>query len=463
MDITREDAAWDEPEETREIPPVQAPGSWDYEADVAIVGGGGAGLCAAALRNGASVIILEKQDETGGHSQHAGAAAVFNIRVSRKAGLEFDREAGFKHAYGIGSNATVDLRLLSTPIDRSHEVYDWSETQSWGECWKAMNLGFIPDQGVARMIVKGSMPQGPFTSGTQLVAVMYSWMRGLDEHVREQKGTILAETAAKALVCDSGRIGGVKAEHGGGETCVRALGGLILAGSSFTNNRVMIKKYCPWVYERAVGTFLPPIDTGEVVRMGLGAGADLACQDSWTCFAGGIPFYDTDYTGKREPGPWFQYLRQGYLQVVRNAGWLEMNANCEEFLPEGAKLDYEQHPKTITGQPGHRAYVVFDSNYQTTLWQTLPPPMLDDRPMTLKDPEYPWFDKFAKYVPKDYRESVRQAIDGGGIKVADSLPELGKQLGLDPERLKKAVQEWNGQRTHRGHASMSAGRSAIGT
>jgi len=149
--------------------------------------------------------------------------------------------------------------------------------------------------------------------------------------------------------------------------------------------------------------------------------------------------------------------------VVRNAGWLEMNANCEEFLPEGAKLDYEQHPKTITGQPGHRAYVVFDSNYQTTLWQTLPPPMLDDRPMTLKDPEYPWFDKFAKYVPKDYRESVRQAIDGGGIKVADSLPELGKQLGLDPERLKKAVQEWNGQRTHRGHASMSAGRSAIGT
>ena len=95
---------------------------------MAIVGRGGAGLCAAALRNGASVIIVEKQDETGGHSQHAGAAAVFNTRVSRKAGLKFDREAAFKHAYGIGSNATVDPRLLSTLIDRSHEVYDWSES-----------------------------------------------------------------------------------------------------------------------------------------------------------------------------------------------------------------------------------------------------------------------------------------------------------------------------------------------
>src|SRR5665647_3500132 len=90
-------------------------------------------------------------------------AAVFNTRVSRKAGLKFDREAAFKHAYGIGSNATVDPRLLSALIDRSHEVYDWSETQSWGGS-KAMNLGFIPDQGVARMIVKGSMPQGPFLS-----------------------------------------------------------------------------------------------------------------------------------------------------------------------------------------------------------------------------------------------------------------------------------------------------------
>jgi len=88
--------------------------------------------------------------------------------------------------------------------------------------------------------------------------------------------------------------------------------------------------------------------------------------------------------------------------------------------------------------------------------------MLNDRPMTLKDPEYPWFDKFAKYVPKDYRESVRQAIDGGGIKVADSLPELGKQLGLDPERLKKAVQEWNDDRTHRSQPSVSVGRSACG-
>ena len=322
MDITREDAAWDEPEETREIPPVQAPVSWDYEADVVIVGGGGAALCAAALRNGASVIILEKQDETGGHSQHAGAVAVFNTRVSRKAGLKFDREAAFKHAYGIGSNATVDPRLLSTLIDRSHEVYDWSETQSWGERWKAMNLEFIPDQGVARMIVKGSMPQGPFTSGTQLVAVMYPWMRWLDEHVREQKGTNLAETAVKALVCDSGRIVGVKAEHGGGETYVRALRGVILAGSSFTNNRVKIKKYCPWVYERAADTFLPPIDTGEVVRMGLEAGADLAGQDAWTCFAAASLSTTPTTPGSGSRGPGFSTCDRATCRwSVTPAGW----------------------------------------------------------------------------------------------------------------------------------------------
>jgi succinate dehydrogenase/fumarate reductase flavoprotein subunit len=172
------------------------------------------------------------------------------------------------------------------------------------------------------MIVKGSMPQGPFTSGTQLVAVMYPWMRWLDEHVREQKGTNLAETAVKALVCDSGRIVGVKAEHGGGETYVRDLRGVILAGSSFTNNRVKIKKYCPWVYERAADTFLPPIDTGEVVRMGLEAGADLAGQDAWTCFAAASLSTTPTTPGSGSRGPGFSTCDRATCRwSVTPAGW----------------------------------------------------------------------------------------------------------------------------------------------
>lgn len=302
--------------ECDDIPPVPPPTIWDYEADVVVIGGGGAGLSAAsaALRNGATVLVLEKQSETGGHSQHAGAAAPFNTAAARRRRLHAKHEAAFRHAYAVQSNASIDPRLLATLIDRAHEIYDWSETQSWGRRWDAMSLGFIPDQGVARMIVKGTMPRGAFTSGTELVGQMYPWMQWLHEHVSHHGAKILCDATATALVTDAESIVGVQVRMSDGTPFfAKADRAVILAGSGFSNNRATIEKYCPLIFEKAVGSFVPPSDTGEVVRTGmaLGAGADLAGRNSWTAFAGGIPFVDTGYTGKPTPGLWYQYLRQG--------------------------------------------------------------------------------------------------------------------------------------------------------
>lgn len=436
----------EEPEETRDIPPVSVPAKWDYQDDIVIIGGGGSGLCAAAaaLRNGAKVLILEKQATTGGHSQHGGAAASFNTKAAKRARIKFNRKKAFHHSFAIQTNATLDARLIATMIDRSHEVYDWAETQSWGKRWKAMSLGNIPDQGVVRLITKGTLATAPFLFGAETMALMYPWMQWLAKHVTDNGGKILLSTKALALVKDGGRIVGVKAQTSDGKIIfAKANKAVILAAASFTNNREMIKKYCPDVYRKAVATFLPPSDTGEVTRMALGAGADLAGRDSWVAFAGGIPFYDTKYTGKSKPGPWFQYLRQGWLQLTRGGGWLEVNQNCDEFLPDFAHADYEMHPKAMAAQPGAAAYVIFDADYQTTIWKTLPPPILDDRPMQLDDPTFPWFDKFSNMAPKDWRESVKMAIDYGGIKTSDTIKGLATELQLDPAKLQNAVNKWN--------------------
>ena len=87
----------DKPQEAQEIPPVSPPARWDYETDILIVGGGGAGMCAAAaaLKNGAKVLVLEKQARTGGHSQHAGAAATFNTAAAKRRKLNTKSGRGF--------------------------------------------------------------------------------------------------------------------------------------------------------------------------------------------------------------------------------------------------------------------------------------------------------------------------------------------------------------------------------
>lgn len=93
--------------------------------------------------------------------------------------------------------------------------------------------------------------------------------------------------------------------------------------------------------------------------------------------------------------------------------------------------------------PGGAGYVIFDADYPTAIWETLPPPMLDDRPMTDQDPHYPWFDKFSDLMPRNWLDSVQRAIDLGGIKRAETAEGLAAELGLDPGKLAEAITAWN--------------------
>ncbi|MGD0636946.1 MAG: FAD-dependent oxidoreductase [Nitrososphaerales archaeon] len=59
--------------------PSTVPSSWDYQADVVVIGGGGAGLPAAiaAFQAGASVLVVEMNYDVGGHAMMAGGGVYF--------------------------------------------------------------------------------------------------------------------------------------------------------------------------------------------------------------------------------------------------------------------------------------------------------------------------------------------------------------------------------------------------
>ena len=53
-------------------------------------------------------------------------------------------------------------------------------------------------------------------------------------------------------------------------------------------NRDLLKRYIPSCYEQALQGGPMPFHTGDTFRMGLGAGADYAGLNSFSCWEGGL-------------------------------------------------------------------------------------------------------------------------------------------------------------------------------
>nr|CBX28499.1 hypothetical protein N47_G38230 [uncultured Desulfobacterium sp.] len=93
----------------------------------------------------------------------------------------------------------------------------------------------------------------------------------------------------------------------------------------------------------------------------------------------------------------------------------------------------------IMSQPGGRAYVIFDSNYEKNI--NIFKGDFCEHPLT---PDLPGMDKWNESIcPKDWRIAVKKAIDSGMIQIDTTIEGLGQKLGLDPVRLKERVFSYN--------------------
>ncbi|MCJ7666976.1 MAG: FAD-dependent oxidoreductase, partial [Anaerolineae bacterium] len=386
----------EEPEEVRPIPPVDPPTTWDKEADIVVVGTGGGGLAASvkAAEKGNSVIVLEKLSETGGGTKQAAVFIAPGNRLYLEAGLPWDEEAYFRQNLpGAGETITtaygspIDPALLRALIHKGAECADWMG--DLGVPWAGDPLG---PPGVPILLSwKDSTVGGFYPLGMKPVT---DFMTG----VAEDNGVeFLLSTTVAALVRENGRIVGVQAQTMGGDTIfVKAKKAVILAAGGFTNNREMLKKYVPTGYTGCAAAFGMPCDTGEVIRMGLGAGADMAGLDSFSTFDGGL-----DYLAYGV-GPYHRYLYSGDNQLARQA-WLTVNNACERFMFVNSHMDRTTVEAVYEGaQPGHRGYMIFDSHYEENIFKFQPNgcknPIVPTMPNIDRMPE--------SLAPHDWREAV---------------------------------------------------------
>ncbi|MBA3037321.1 MAG: FAD-binding protein [Desulfobacterium sp.] len=411
-------------DDVKPIPPVGPPAVWDEQADIVVVGlGGGVVGAAKAAQMGSSVIAVEKMSLVGGTTWHAGVLLTFGAKKIPKApgAPAFDLEKALRKAV-VESRFTLNEALTRATIIKCGEMVDW--LTDLGVEWSTNLFGtaYSPE-----------FKDDPKHLGH---AAMRGAINAAYAYMNKKGGKTILNTKVVALVIDKGRIVGVKATGllKDNTIFIKANKAVILSAGGFSHNKNMLKKYVPSAYNGVGSVSMAlPSNTGECIRMGQGVGADLAGYDTFTGFDGGIDFSEVN-------GPWFRYLYSGDIQLARGA-WLHLNKSCERFMNiSSSPMQFFARPAAIMAQPGNRAYVIFDKNYEENIWKLKPVgckvPVTPDLPL-MND----WF--IPRLGSADWKIRAKEAIAMGAIKSSDTLEGLAVKLGLEPARFKAAVMKWN--------------------
>jgi len=265
---------------------------WDDEADVVIIGYGGAGACAAieAREAGADVLLLERAGGGGGTTALSTGQIYLGggTAIQTKCGFTDSSEEMCKYllaACGPGADE-AKIRLF---CDESVAHYDWLVAHGvpfkesyYGEgsytptddclSYSGSELAW-PYRNLATPAPRGhTVQQDGIEAGGMLMRSLVG--------ATERSGTrIQSDTLCETLVVDDNRaIVGVVARVDGEEACYRARGGVVLAAGGFINNKEMVQRYAPLLRKCRFRAGCDG-DDGRGIRMGMGAGAAAIRMD----------------------------------------------------------------------------------------------------------------------------------------------------------------------------------------
>ena len=308
-----------------------------------MVGGGGAGFCAAieAANAGASVLVLEKAGFCGGNTQLSNGMlmAAGTKEQLELAGCDTDTPEAFAeqqvaYAQGHGDAEMIRDMCLHSPeavefmtgLGRVYAdcsiippVWTYDTDTSWGprSHWDHHGVETAPD--------------GHFGTLRRVVA-------GMDA-IR-----VKTETEVAHLVVENGEVVGVTDTLG---NAYRADKGVVIATASFDNNKEMCRRYNHMYYwalclgEKygADGYGAHAGNTGDGIRMAQEIGADLATTmsnvtlDAMYCGGVGAYYYNTE-NGVDHTNPYLSTAIPGKILV---------NSLGNRFVQEDALWGYVNH------------------------------------------------------------------------------------------------------------------------
>ena len=393
------------------------------DADVAIVGAGGAGMTAAitAAGEGKSVVILESQPMVGGNSvratggmnagktvyqdenefgESAGVEKTLKTAAEKYADNEtitalaatvaeqwaayqanptgyFDSVELMELDTMIGGKGVNDPALVETLCSNSADAIDWLGEQG-------ITLNSVSSAGGASV----KRIHRPVNEEGKVVSVGAYMVPLLEEDCQKAGVQIMVNTTAtEILTDDNGAAVGIKATGASGETITINAKAVILTSGGFGANMDMVVEYKPEL--KGFMTTNAPGILGQGIKMAQAIGADTVDMDQ-------IQIHPT-----------VQYDSASLItEGLRGDGAVLINSEGKRFIDEVGTRDVVSAAEIA--QPGSYSWLIIDQK------------MVDDSSV------------IQGYIKKGY------TFEG------KTYEELAEQIGVDGAALAETMNTWNG-------------------
>jgi 3-oxo-5alpha-steroid 4-dehydrogenase len=260
---------------------------WDITTDVAVVGFGGAGACAAieAHDAGANVLLMDAASAPGGSTALSSAEIYLGggTRVQKACGYNDSVDAMYD--YLMASNGPqADADKVRRYCEHAVEHFDWLVAQGVpfkDSELKARAVMATTDDG---LLYTGSEKAWPYRDNIAPAPRghnLHVWgdnggplfMKIMAQAIEDRGIEVSLETRALRLIVDANqRVVGVQIRRDMQELNVRAHRGVVLCAGGFAMNQKMLQKYAPDLLRcsMAIGN---PGDTGGGIQMAMAVGA----------------------------------------------------------------------------------------------------------------------------------------------------------------------------------------------
>lgn len=364
-----------------------------YSCDIAVIGSGVAGLCAAVQGAllGKRVILLETLSRFGGNWN--GTYGVMGVQspISKAQGIEVDAQALVNQEVRL-FNYQVDSKMW---MDLSHASGD--------------NIAWLMQQGV-----EFEETLEPYTAGEINAPVFHRWAKGSNPPKKMMAtfltagGTAMANTRAVKLLMENGRVAGLIAEKNDEDDVTEIeirCRAVISAGGGYAKNPEMVQRT---IGRTDYACRASGMNDGSAIQLCLEAGAKSLCEI-------GNQITDLIPAGMKRVSHWLTYIhsRPGSYPFH-----VHINQDGERYVDESCTLKLFGF-NTAAAYTQEKTFTIYDEEKLREL----------DR---LND-------------GNGVFEIMKNAADTGteGIFRADSLKELAGKLGLNAETFENTMRRYN--------------------